>query len=246
MFILSGRRAAHDSRGQSLVEFAVLIPLLMILFVAIADLARLYTTMVTIESAAREAADYGAFSSSYWTNPSTVRQNMTHRACLAASNLPDYVGTKDDIAATCTNPKIGPEDIKLLVQNESYPDCTDSENPYPCWVEVTLGYDFNMILPLRLQFFDVEFGFPSPLTFQRTSTFAITDLQLEPPGPTPTPDPGATPTPTPDPGATPTPTPDPGATPTPTPDPGATPTPTPDATPTPTPDATPTPTPEPT
>jgi hypothetical protein len=221
----------------------VLIPLLMVLFVAIGDFARLYTTMMTIESAAREAADYGAFDSQYWTNETAVRQNMTHRACLAASSLPDYVGTKDDVAATCTNPEIVAIE---LVSRPGGTTCTDSNNPFPCWVRVTLEYDFNVILPLQIDFFGVQFGFPSPVTFSRTSVFAITDLQLHP-SPTPTPPP-ATPTPTPDPDATPTPTPDPDATPTPTPDPDATPTPTPlptpDVTPTPTPDVTPTPTPD--
>jgi hypothetical protein len=235
------------------VEFAVLVPFLMVLFVAIADMARLYSTMVAIEAAAREAADYGAFDASKWGPDDTaVRQGMTHRACLAASDLADYVGTKDDAAATCTNPTVTIED-PIPQPADPAPgstDCTNTENAYPCWVEVSLEYDFNMILPVRLEFLGVAIGFPSPLTFERTSVFAMTDLQLEPdPTPTPTPDPGATPTPTPDPAATPTPTPDPAATPTPTPDPAATPTPTPDPaatpTPTPTPDpgVTPTPTP---
>jgi cell division septation protein DedD len=207
----------------------------MVLFVAIADFARLYTTMVTIEAAAREAADYGAFDSNYWTNPSTVRQNMTHRACLAASNLPDYIGTKDDDAATCTNPEVM---INDPVPQPADPTpgstvCTESENPYPCWVKVTLEYDFNVILPIHLVFFDIDLGIPAQLTFQRDSTFAMTDLQL----PTPQPTPVATPTPE----VTPTPTPD--ETPTPTPE--VTPTPTPEVTPNPTPEETPTPTPTP-
>ena len=81
-------------------------PLLVLFFVAIADFARLYTTMITVESAAREAADYGSFSSAYWTDPATTREEMIHRACLASSNLPDYVGTQTDTGATCTNPEI--------------------------------------------------------------------------------------------------------------------------------------------
>ena len=248
-------RARRKSRGQSLVEFALVVPLMALFFVAVADFARLYTTMMTIESAAREAADYGSFSGAYWTAPDTTKGEMTHRACLASSNLPDYVGTKDDAAATCTNPEVTIPHPAPRAGGSI--DCTDPQNPRPCWVTVTLEYDFRLLSPFSIQFYNVTLGLPEQLTFRRTSTFAMTDLALETPPPptppsTPYPDPSPgetpepTPEPTPDPG--PTPTPDPGATP--TPDPGPTPTPDPGPTPTPgptppPPDPTPTPTPEP-
>jgi Flp pilus assembly protein TadG len=169
----SGSRS-RSSRGQSLVEFALVVPLMLIFFVAVADLARLYTTMTTIESAAREAADYGSFDSSYWTDEPGVRQQMTHRACLAASNLPDYVGTTDATAATCTNPSIT---IDLIQPGAG--SCADSVREPPCRVRATLAYDFHLILPLHIEFGGGRsFGFPDQLSFERTSTFAMTDLQL--------------------------------------------------------------------
>lgn len=173
----SDRPRRRRELGQSMVELSLVLPLLLLLFLAVADFARLYTTMMTIESAAREAADYGAFDSQYWTDEAGVRQNMVHRACLASSNLPDYEGTTDPVAATCTNPEV--VSIELLPQPGSGP-CTDSMNAFPCWVKVTLEYDFRLILPLRIQIGPVDFGFPNQLTFQRTSTFAMTDLQLAP------------------------------------------------------------------
>ncbi len=61
-------------RGQSVTEFALIFPLLMITFLAIIDLSRIYTTQLSVESAAREAADYGAYNSSNWIgNPSDPR-----------------------------------------------------------------------------------------------------------------------------------------------------------------------------
>ena len=60
----------HSERGQSVVEFALVLPLLVFLMVGIIDLARIYTTMLSVESAAREAADYGSFGSQKW-NPTT-------------------------------------------------------------------------------------------------------------------------------------------------------------------------------
>jgi Flp pilus assembly protein TadG len=172
----TSRVSARSRRGQSLVEFALVVPLMVIFFVAVADMARLYTTMSTIESAAREAADYGSFDSSYWTDEPGVREQMTHRACLAASNLPDYVGTTDAMAATCTNPAIT---IDLIQPGAG--TCADSVREPPCRVRATLAYDFHLILPIHIDFGGGRsYGFPDHLSFERTSTFAMTDLQLAP------------------------------------------------------------------
>ena len=61
----TARRRGRRS-GQSVVEFALVLPILVILMLAVVDLARIYTTMLTVESAAREAADFGTFGSQKW------------------------------------------------------------------------------------------------------------------------------------------------------------------------------------
>ena len=163
----------ESAKGQSLVEFALVVPLMVVFFVAVADLARLYTTMATIESAAREAADYGSFDSSYWSGADPIDE-MTHRACLASSNLPDYAGTTDDMAATCTNPT-----VTVVLDPPDQVSCADRTREPPCRVTATLEYDFHLILPIHI---DIgggnSIGFPNQLSFARSSTFAMTDLQL--------------------------------------------------------------------
>ena len=100
------RSARDGTRGQSIVEFALTLPLLLLLMLGILDLARIYTTMLSVESAAREAADFGAFGSQKWNVavynalPDGTEAKMQRRACVAASDLPDYVGPDD----ACTNP----------------------------------------------------------------------------------------------------------------------------------------------
>ena len=47
--------------GQSLVEFALIVPILLTMVAAAVDMGRLFFAYVTMESAAREAAFYGAF-----------------------------------------------------------------------------------------------------------------------------------------------------------------------------------------
>jgi hypothetical protein len=46
--------------GQSIAEFAMVVPILIILFVAIADFGRIFATEINIEAASRNAAEAGA------------------------------------------------------------------------------------------------------------------------------------------------------------------------------------------
>lgn len=48
-----------ESRGQSLTEFALLLPILLLLMLGVVDVARAYAAYVTITNAAREGARYG-------------------------------------------------------------------------------------------------------------------------------------------------------------------------------------------
>lgn len=48
------------TRGQSLVEFALVVPILLLIFAGAADMGRIFYTFVAIENAAKEGALYGA------------------------------------------------------------------------------------------------------------------------------------------------------------------------------------------
>src|SRR6266508_773591 len=50
-----GRR--HSSAGQSLTEFALVVPILLIVFVAIADFGRIFAASIDVEAATRDAAE---------------------------------------------------------------------------------------------------------------------------------------------------------------------------------------------
>lgn len=154
------------------------------LFIAlgIVDLARIYTTMLSVESAAREAADYGTFGSERWaaTSLPTTEAEMRTRACVASSDLPDYVGS----GTSCTNPSfsycLSADGGSTCVPYSTALACDDAEREPPCRLSVTLAYTFHLIVPLNIEVFGVEYGVPSTLTFERTSTFAMTDLDLDP------------------------------------------------------------------
>ena len=61
------RRPQRASRGrigragQGIAEFALIVPIMFLLAVGIGDFGRAFTSAIAVESAAREAADYGAF-----------------------------------------------------------------------------------------------------------------------------------------------------------------------------------------
>lgn len=160
-------RSRRLEAGQSVVEFTVILPLFLLLVIAIADFGRVYTSMVAVESAAREAADYGSFRASNWTpaNRSTVVDEMRKRACTAAagSHLEGYsepVGTIGN--ATCTNPvfsySLDPDD----------PSCSDIATEPPCVVHVRMDYDFSMILAFP--------PLPGTIHITRESRFQMQDL----------------------------------------------------------------------
>jgi Flp pilus assembly protein TadG len=54
------RHAADRSRGQALVEFALILPVLLLLLVITLDFGRLFFSYIQITNAAREAANYGS------------------------------------------------------------------------------------------------------------------------------------------------------------------------------------------
>lgn len=159
-----------------------MLPLLVFLLVGIVDLARIYTTMLSVESAAREAADYGSFGSQKWAAApayTTTISKMQERACIASKNLTDYVGPD----TACSNPSFSYQ----LAGNANHNDwqaydaamtCDDAARTPPCWVKVTLTYNFNLLVPLHIDLFGLQLGLPPSLTFTRTSIFPMTDLSL--------------------------------------------------------------------
>lgn len=169
-------------RGQALVEFALVVPIIFFILLGIYDFARVYTAQLAVESAAREAADFGAFNSERWMGlPTDVDSNyyktvqgMTERACVASSDLDDYVGP----STSCTNPEFT---VALVGKNgQPAQNCDQADRAQgPCWVQVDMEYDFDLIVPFGFDFFGTRLGLPSTLTFTRSSIFAIADFTVD-------------------------------------------------------------------
>jgi Flp pilus assembly protein TadG len=249
-------RSISDRRGQSVAEFALILPVMLLIAVAVGDFGRIYASIIALESATREAADFGAFQESNWANSTAsdaTLAEMRRRACTAASSMPGYAGAPDN--TSCTNPV-----FDIQPPSELTADYGEGQVPI---VVVRGTFTFTMAVSFP--------PLPENVTIVRESRFAVSDLPgplpegspdpsipapasiaipTESPSPSPSESPSESPSgsPSESPSATPTeppatPTPEPPPTPTPTPTPAPTPEPTPEPTPSPPPDPTPTPNP---
>jgi Flp pilus assembly protein TadG len=177
---------SRPDRGQSVVEFALILPLMLITLFAIVDFARIYTTMMSVESAAREAADYGTtLGAGKWQTGAPMDatlDEMERRACIASGDVTDYTDPDGDPATGCTNPSFAycmrASAAGSCAIDPTAVGCDDPLLTDPCRVTVTLTYDFRLLAPVGIDFFGVHLGLPTTITFQRDSTFAMTDIDL--------------------------------------------------------------------
>jgi len=175
--------------GQALAELAIVVPIVFLILLGIADLGRVYTSAVAVESAAREAADFGAFNTSYWDpslpgNIDTTVQEMRRRACVAAkgSHLEGYAQSDPADDTTCTNPAFtctlerGGVSVDCASSGGSVAgaDCSKdvkTTNP-PCTVHVHLDYEFRT-------FFAIP-PMPTSIDLDRDSYFRVASLGVSP------------------------------------------------------------------
>jgi hypothetical protein len=159
---------------------------MVIALLAIVDFARIYTAMMSVESAAREAADYGTtLGAGKWQAGAPMDGTvveMRRRACVAASNLPDYEDPDGDPSTGCTNPSFDycmrPSVGGACGPVDPADGCEIPTRPEPCTITVTLTHEFQLFAPFNIEIMGVSIGLPSTITFQRDSTFAMTDIDL--------------------------------------------------------------------
>lgn len=117
------RRLARGERGQALVEFALVTPLLLILLLGMVEFGRAWNTYQTVTDAAREGARVAAVNSKQNLAIDSVYHAV--RRALAAAHL-------DSTAATITAPG-----YNLL----------PTDNNEATTVTVTYPYSFTFLRP---------------------------------------------------------------------------------------------------
>ena len=92
------RRRRERSRGQSLVEFALVIPILMLLTLTALDFGRVYLGYINLQNMSRIAANFAANNPSAWdATPDAGRVQLKYRNQILA----------DAAATNCTLPVDG-------------------------------------------------------------------------------------------------------------------------------------------
>jgi Flp pilus assembly protein TadG len=196
------RPGALHRRGQSLPEFALMAPVILLLLAFGIDFGRVFLGWVELNNGAREAANFAAQNPKAWStaNPDAAAQAEYARLVTA-----------DAAKINCTLPTPIPPPVFLNGVN--------GQNDIGQPVTVTITCRFGIITPI------VSNVLGSPLAVSASAAFPIRSgviagipVGTAIPTATPTGTPTSTPTPTPTPvGATPTPTVAPTPTPTPSP-----------------------------
>jgi len=81
------KRRAERSRGQSLVEFALILPVFLTIFGMTLDFARLYQGWISLQAATRVAAEYTAGTSTTLSNAQTTARRFV---CSQTQGMPGF------------------------------------------------------------------------------------------------------------------------------------------------------------
>jgi hypothetical protein len=195
---------SHPASGQSLVEFAIVVPVLLAVLLMAVDFGRVYLGWVNLTNVARIGANFAAQNPDAWQGSGNSAIQLRFRQLMA----------RDAQGINCTLPAPLPA-----------PAFVDGTYSVGSRVRVDIDCSFQLLTPLLTNLigdgagnvgvhssavFTVRFGSPDgrPIGGNAPSLPpTATPTTPATPPPTATPDPAASPTPTPDPSATSTPRP---------------------------------------
>jgi Flp pilus assembly protein TadG len=178
-------RPRERSLGQSLVEFALILPVFLVILSAAIDLGRLAYARVTIANVAREAAMQAA---------QTPTAYQAGQPCASDNPDANLVICRALLESTGSVVTVVPSDITMTCT----PSCAETMGNT---VTATATGSFRLLTPFMAAFFGgYTIAFSSSSTQQITAlpptpTAAPTASPTDPPAPTPSPSPSPTPPP---------------------------------------------------
>jgi Flp pilus assembly protein TadG len=134
------RRNMWEGKGQSLAEFAILLPILLILALGAVDYGRVYFAYISVTNAARNGAQYGSTGLDAAADVDGIRDAALEE-------------TTELLNASPTNPT-----VSVQGPFPASPSCQDGD-ANPC-VKVTVQYTFDTL-------FDWP-GLPTAVTMERS------------------------------------------------------------------------------
>lgn len=85
------KKNACDESGQAVLEFALILPLLLIILMGVLDFGWIFMNQYRVEKAASTAARYGAINESRYESSSTRPAFLNELTDRVADNLPDDI-----------------------------------------------------------------------------------------------------------------------------------------------------------
>ena len=136
------RTTRRHSRGQGIVEFALILPILLTFLGVAIDFARIYQVWITLQGATRDAAEYVATNSDSATTAATDAKRVV---CTQTSHLVGFVpgpGVPPTSIETCTNPTVV---VTSFTRSTSAPGAT-ATNP-GAKVTIQVSMPFRTLIP---------------------------------------------------------------------------------------------------
>ena len=131
-------RARHRSRGQSLVEFALVLPVLLLMFLIIIDFGRIYLGYINLQQMSRVAANYAAEHAKSWEAPiDSAKQANQNRYQAMIGNEAALIN--------CELPEDGSGNVQ--VPDPAFPGGFEVGDP----VQIQLDCLFGVLTPVIAQ-----------------------------------------------------------------------------------------------
>lgn len=144
--MLGAMRYISDDRGQSMVELALTLPILVFSLIGGADLARAYAIQLAVQNGARAGAEAAAINYPFTLTESSIRT----RTIDEMDRTPGMVAANALVTVT-------------FKQLDGVTTCTDPPSPAaPCYATVRVRYTFRTVTPWPLV--------PNIANFDRSTT----------------------------------------------------------------------------
>jgi hypothetical protein len=137
------RRRRH--RGQAVVEFALILPLMLLLTIGVVDLARIFSSYIALTDGVREAALYAAegTNNTKWcsTDPGAV-------ACPSGTQPANRAPGTDNIAFQINSAGLDVSNIEMLD-----PVCSPSPCDPTSTITIKAKYEMDLLTPILSDLF---------------------------------------------------------------------------------------------
>jgi Flp pilus assembly protein TadG len=131
-------------RGQALAEFALILPILLGLVGAGVDFSRAYAGAMTLQTAARNAAEAAAYDPLV-TTQAQAEAKARAVVCTETQRLPGFVPGAGGNVATCTSPTV----TVTTFTSDAYAQGANVKYPLVT-VTVSTSLDFDLTVPWPL------------------------------------------------------------------------------------------------